>query len=185
MHSTGQESLWVPQPVTWKCFAVRVHRLRPSPASTCCSAGLAPTGHRAGCECSCAGGLPANASPSLPVCSPVVANSPWEAAASKPFGKWVELGEKGHPGVLTTCGVQLQQHATCVRTGLPPTVSTEDSLPVTSKQGEQKSSPCLRFWESSEVSLHLSRRNRRGRDAGEKLEEMDQEMFKRNWKEKT
>lgn len=104
MHSTGQESLWVPQPVTRKCFAVRVHRLRPSPASTCCSAGLAPTGHRADCECSCAGGLPAEASPSLPVCSPAVASLPWEAAASKPFGKWVELGEKGHPGVLTACG---------------------------------------------------------------------------------
>lgn len=81
--------------------------------------------------------------------------------------------------------VQLEQHATCVHTGLSSTMGTEDLLPVSSKQGEQKSSPCLMFWESSEVSLHLSQRNRRGRDAGEKLEEMDQEMFKRNWKEKT
>lgn len=185
MHSTGQESLWVPQPVIRECFAVRVHRLRPSPASTCCSAGLAPTGHRAGCECSCAGGLPADASPSLPVCSPVVANSPWEAAASKPFGKWVELGEKGRPGVLTACGGAARA-ACCMHAHGPSFHHGHRRLtPVSSKQGEQKSSPCLMFWESSEVSLHLSWRNRRGRDAGEKLEEMDQEMFKRNWKEKT
>lgn len=70
---------------------------------------------------------------------------------SKPFGKWVELGEKGHPGVLTACG-----GAARVRTGLPSAMGTEDSLSVSSKQGEQKSSPCLMFWESSEVSLHLS-----------------------------
>lgn len=74
--------------------------------------------------------------------------------------------------------VQLEQRATWVRTGLPSAMGTEDSLSVSSKQGEQKSSLCLMFWESSEVSLHLSRRNRRGRGAGEKLEEMGQEMFR-------
>lgn len=74
--------------------------------------------------------------------------------------------------------VQLEQRATCVRTGLPSAMGTEDLLSVSSKQGEQKSSLCLMFWESSEVSLHLSRRNRRGRGAGEKLEEMGQEMFR-------
>lgn len=52
--------------------------------------------------------------------------------------------------------VQLEQRATCVSTGLPSAMGTEDSLSVSSKQGEQKSSPCLMFWESSEVSLHLS-----------------------------
>lgn len=72
------------------------------------------------------------------------------------FGKWVELGEKGHLVFSLPVVVQLEQGATCVRTGLPSAVGTDNSLSVSSKQGEQKSSLCLMFWESSEVSLHLS-----------------------------
>lgn len=67
--------------------------------------------------------------------------------------------------------VQLQQLACCVCTGSPFDRGTEDLAPVSSKQGEQKYSPCLIFRESSGVFLHLSPRNRKG-----------MEMFERNWR---
>lgn len=93
------------------------------------------------------------------------------AALLWPFAKCgVKLGEKRDTLVWSLpVVVQLQQGAACAR-ALPSTVGTEDLVPVSSKQGEQKSSLCLVFWESSEFFLHLSRRNRSG------------EILERNWR---
>lgn len=59
---------------------------------------------------------------------------------------WVKLGEKGHAGVVTACGGAATAASVLRARALPSTVGTEDLAPVSSKQGEQKSSPCLIFW---------------------------------------
>lgn len=140
---------------------VRVHRLHPSPASTYCSAGPAPPCHR---EHSWAGGLPAEPSPLLLVCSPAVAA--WEV--------WVKLGEKGHPGVVTACG------------GAATAASVLRVHGLSLRQGHRGLGPCLQQAGRTEVfpmpdflgiqwglSPLVPKKQEGNGDVQEKLEEME------------